>query len=103
MAKWIPTFPESEFTNRVKVFEYDGERIAIFKLDDGYYAIDDECSHAHAYLSEGELFNHMVACPRHGARFDVRTGKNLTLPAVRPVKSYPTRVEEGMVYIEVDE
>ncbi len=103
MAKWIRALAETDFSGRVAVIEHDGERIAIFKLDDGYYAIDDECSHAHAYLSEGELLDHMVACPRHGARFDVRTGKNLTLPAVRPVKSYPVKVEAGILYIEVDE
>ena len=104
MAKWIDVIPESDFPGDRTVVEYDGELIAIFKLDDGYYAINDECSHAEASLSEGEIVEDCkIECPMHGALFDIRSGKNVGFPAVIPVKSYPVKVEKGMIMVGVDE
>src|SRR5579859_845217 len=70
-----------------------GHAIALVHLDDGWYAIDDTCTHEAASSSEGTLTGGVVACPRHGARFEVRTGRVLSLPAVRPVAAYPVRIE----------
>jgi nitrite reductase/ring-hydroxylating ferredoxin subunit len=104
MPRWIEALKEDDFSGDVEVIEYDGIYIAIFKLESGYYAIDDECSHDEASLSEGEIVeNCQVECPMHGARFDIKTGKNLTFPAVVPVKSYPTKVENGTILIEVED
>ena len=104
MSRWIEVAKEEEFSETVVVIEYDGILIAVFKLDDGYYAIDDECSHDEASLSEGEIIEKcQIECPMHGAIFDIKTGKNLSFPAVVPVKSYPTKVENETVFIEVDE
>jgi nitrite reductase/ring-hydroxylating ferredoxin subunit len=104
MARWIEVMKEDEFSGEVEVIEYDGIDIAIFKLDDGYYAIDDECSHDEASLSEGEIVEVcQIECPMHGARFDIKTGKNLSFPAVVPVKSYAIKVENGVIYIEVED
>jgi len=104
MAKWIETLKEADFTGSVKVVEYDNVPIAIFKLGDQYHAIDDTCSHDEASLSEGEIVEEcQIECPMHGARFDIKTGKNLSFPAVVPVKSYPVKVENGVIYIEVEE
>lgn len=104
MPRWIEAAKEDDFTEPVVVIEYDGILIAVFKLEDGYYAINDECSHDEASLSEGEVLEKcQVECPMHGARFDIKTGKDLSLPAVVPVKSYPTKVVNGTVFIEVDE
>ncbi|HZU05793.1 MAG TPA: bifunctional 3-phenylpropionate/cinnamic acid dioxygenase ferredoxin subunit [Chloroflexota bacterium] len=68
-------------------------RIAVFNCAGQFYAIDDTCTHAEASLSEGFLENGVIECPLHGARFDVRTGAVLSLPAVRPVATYEVRVE----------
>ena len=104
MSRWIEVAKEEDFSETVVVIEYDGILIAVFKLADGYYAIDDECSHDEASLSEGEILEAcQIECPMHGAIFDIKTGKNLSFPAVVPVKSYPTKVENGTVFIEVDE
>lgn len=104
MSRWIEAANEEDFSEAVIVIEYDGTLIAVFKLEDGYYAIDDECSHDEASLSEGEIVEQChIECPMHGAVFDIKTGKNLAFPAVVPVKSYPTKVENGAVFIEVDE
>jgi len=104
MAKWIEALNEADFSGSVKVVEYDYVPIAIFKLGDHYYAIDDTCSHDEASLSEGEIVEEcQIECPMHGARFDIKTGKNLSFPAVVPVKSYPVKVENGVIYLEVEE
>ncbi len=77
--------------------------VAVFKVGDSVHAIADRCSHAEASLSEGELFDGEVECPRHGAVFDVATGEALTLPASRPVAVYATTVRDGEVFIEIPE
>jgi 3-phenylpropionate/trans-cinnamate dioxygenase ferredoxin subunit len=79
----------------------DGQRIALANVDGEYYAIDDVCTHDGGPLGEGELIGEQVECPRHGARFDVRTGKAMTLPAIFPVKSYPVRIEGDAIQIEL--
>ena len=84
-------------------FEVDGRRIAVVHVAaDEFYAIDDTCSHAEASLAEGRVEGYQIECPHHGARFDVRDGRFLTLPAVAPVRSHPVIVKEGGIYIDVD-
>lgn len=84
---------------QVKVCEVQGRRIALCNVDGTFYAIDDVCTHDGGPLGEGELTGHQIECPRHGARFDVRSGRALALPAVVPVRSYPVRVEDGVVKV----
>jgi 3-phenylpropionate/trans-cinnamate dioxygenase ferredoxin component len=88
-------------TGRVSVVEVNGTRIALCRAESGVYAIEDVCSHDGAPLDQGELLGEQIECPRHGARFDVTTGKNLSLPAVRPVKSYPAREHDGRIEIDL--
>lgn len=82
--------------------ETAGHRIAVFRIEDAVYAIGDRCSHAEASLSEGEVFDHEVECPRHGATFDLTTGHPETLPATRPVPVYTVEVVSGDVFLTVD-
>ncbi|GAB4170048.1 MAG: non-heme iron oxygenase ferredoxin subunit [Calditrichia bacterium] len=84
-------------------FEFDEIQIAVFQCDGELFAIDDLCSHDEASLVEGDVEGCEVSCPLHGARFDIKTGKNLTLPAVRPVNAYQVVVEDGLVYVLVAE
>lgn len=70
--------------------------------DGGWYAIDDTCTHEDCSLSEGELSDHLVECPCHGSRFDVRTGEVLNLPAVIPVGTYRVAVTGDQVLVDVD-
>ena len=72
--------------------EIDGEPIAIFNIGGKYFAIKDVCSHDDGPVAEGPLHGHEIECPRHGARFDVRNGEVLTLPAVVDIPAYPVRV-----------
>ena len=80
----------------------DGDNaVAVFRVDDGVHVIADRCSHAEASLSEGEVFGNEVECPRHGAEFDLTTGRALTLPATKPVAVYAAAVRDGNVFIEI--
>src|SRR2546422_11504604 len=76
---------------RAEVFDVEDRKIAVFRLEDGFYAIEDICTHDGGPLAEGEIEEDQVICPRHGSRFDIRTGGALTLPAVIPADSYPVR------------
>ena len=64
-----------------KLVEVDGRAIAVFNVDGAFHAIDDVCTHDGGPLAEGELIGCEIECPRHGARFDVRTGRPLCMPA----------------------
>jgi 3-phenylpropionate/trans-cinnamate dioxygenase ferredoxin component len=79
------------------------DRIAMFRIGDEVFAVDDRCSHAEASLAEGEVFDHEVECPRHGSAFDLRSGKPLALPATKPVRTHEVVVEDGVVYLLWDE
>ncbi len=79
--------------------EIDGRPIVLFNLAGHLFAIGDVCSHDHAPLGEGELDGEQIICPRHGARFDLRTGRARSLPAVADIPAYPVRVREGMIEI----
>ena len=77
----------------VKVVRVGDQDIAIFHLDGAYHAMDDICTHDGGPLAEGEVDDDVVICPRHGARFSIRTGAALSFPAVTSVDTYPVRVE----------
>jgi len=85
----------------VKVVEAGGRQIALCNYDGSFYAIDDECTHDRGPLNQGELIGGEVECPRHGARFDIKTGRATRLPAVRPVRSYKVIVNDGSIAVEV--
>jgi 3-phenylpropionate/trans-cinnamate dioxygenase ferredoxin subunit len=84
---------------RAEVYDVEDRKIAVFRLEDGFYAIEDICTHDGGPLAEGEIEEDQVICPRHGARFDIKTGEALTLPAVTPVESYPVRVDGNELFI----
>lgn len=86
----------------MKSFDVEGEPLLVANVDGAYYCIADNCSHAMAYLSEGELLEGCrVQCPDHGAIFDIKTGEALTLPAVSPVEKFKVIVEGQDLFIEV--
>ncbi len=87
----------------VKVFTVGGQRVAICHAegDDVLYAIADLCTHDNGPLGEGELDDHQIECPRHGARFDVKSGKAMCLPAVKPVPTYQVELRGEEVWVAV--
>jgi metal-sulfur cluster biosynthetic enzyme/nitrite reductase/ring-hydroxylating ferredoxin subunit len=83
--------------------EVDGEMLALFHVGGTYYALDDVCTHDGGPLADGELADHTIACPRHGAKFDIRTGGALTMPAVRATRAHRVKVEDGGVWVALGE
>jgi 3-phenylpropionate/trans-cinnamate dioxygenase ferredoxin subunit len=77
--------------------------LGVYNLHGEYFAIEDRCSHDDGPLAEGDFDcdEGVAICPRHGANIDIRSGRALTLPAVEPVDTFPVRVEDGMVKVEV--
>lgn len=100
MGAWVKVAREGELLSSLGV-TVGKKRYALFRLADGIYALDDICSHEYALLSEGEVWEEEVYCPRHGSRFDIRSGAVRNFPATRPVHSYPVKVEEGNIFIRV--
>ena len=77
--------------------------LALYRLNDGYYATEDTCSHALASLAAGDvdLDECTVECPYHGSLFDIRSGHVLSLPANKPVKTYSVRIINEEVFVDV--
>ena len=87
-----------------RLVEWEDLMIGVFNCDGELLAIEDRCSHDDGPLAEGDLDEGgcTLECPRHGARFDLRTGRPLTLPAYEPVDVFDVRVEDGLIKLEVD-
>lgn len=81
--------------------DVDDMAVVIFNIAGDVYAIEDRCTHDDGPLGEGELEGFEIICPRHGARFDVRDGQALTLPAVEPTRYFPTRIVDNQIEIGV--
>ncbi len=88
-------------TGKAHVVVVDDIQILLCRTENAVYAVEDVCSHDGGALDQGELLGERIECPRHGAQFDVTTGKNLTLPAVRPIRSFPAREQGGQIEVEV--
>ena len=81
-------------------YDFEEETVVIFNVGGEFYCIADVCTHDGGPLEDGELEGYEVECPRHGARFDIRSGAAVAMPAVTPVESFEVKVEEGWVYVE---
>jgi 3-phenylpropionate/trans-cinnamate dioxygenase ferredoxin subunit len=87
----------------VKIVRAGQLAIGVYNLNGEYYAIEDRCSHDDGPLAEGDFEPEegVAICPRHGSRFDIRTGRPLTLPAYLPVETFEVKVEDGVVKVDV--
>ena len=101
---WIEVSPVEDLPpGEVKLVHAGQISVGVYNLDGEFYAIEDRCSHDDGPLCEGDfdLEEGYAVCPRHGAHIDIRSGRPLTLPAVLPVETFPTRVENGMVEVDL--
>jgi len=93
MSGFIPAMRTADLMpGMVKVVDVQGRRIAVCNVDGRYFAVDDVCTHDGGPLGKGRLCDGQIECPRHGARFDVETGRAVVLPAVMPIRTYALRV-----------
>ncbi|CAN5631589.1 non-heme iron oxygenase ferredoxin subunit [soil metagenome] len=82
--------------------EVGDEMICLANADGRIYAFRDNCSHRDFPLSEGEIIDDTVECAWHGGRFDMATGRATQLPAIKPIRTYPVRVEDGGIFVAAD-
>jgi 3-phenylpropionate/trans-cinnamate dioxygenase ferredoxin subunit len=87
----------------VKIVRAGELAIGVYNLNGSYYAIEDRCSHDDGPLAEGDfdVDEGVAICPRHGSRFDIRTGQALSLPAYQPVEAFEVFVEDGQIKVRV--
>jgi 3-phenylpropionate/trans-cinnamate dioxygenase ferredoxin component len=85
-----------------RTVDVDGTAVAVFNIDGAFFAIEDVCTHDGGRLAGGVVEGDQVVCPRHGARFCVRTGAALTAPAYEPTACLPVRIEQGVVQVRDD-
>ncbi|WP_295523630.1 non-heme iron oxygenase ferredoxin subunit [Limnohabitans sp. Rim8] len=104
MTPWIDVAAEADlFEGAGIAMALEGQDIALFKLEDGsIYAINNLCSHGNAKLCDGFVDGHHVECPFHQALFDLRDGTVSCGPATEPVKSWPVKIEDGRVYLNLN-
>ena len=105
MPQIIEVCPVRELApGEMRLVEWEDLEIGVFNCEGTLYAIEDRCSHDDGPLVEGTLDQAActIECPRHGSRFDLRTGKPLNLPAYVPVDTFPVTVEDGVIRVEVD-
>jgi len=87
----------------IKAVEINGQKIAICQAGDSFFAVSDNCSHAKVPLSGGQIVDQEIECPKHGARFDLKTGKAMCPPAIQPIATYPLETRGEEIWIAVPE
>lgn len=103
MSEWVTVAREGELApGEFQVVDVNDTQIAVFNLDGQFYAIADVCTHDAGQLTGGTVEGDEIVCPRHGARFSIRTGAALTAPAYEPTDTFPVRVEEGQIQVRDD-
>ncbi len=100
MSDWIQVCDKNALANGEKaIVDVDGTDVAVFKIADEFYAIEDRCSHDGAEIASGELDGDEIICPRHGARFCVKTGAVRSAPAYEDIACFPVRIEADKVQV----
>ena len=100
--EYVDIAPASELPPGERLFvEIEGQPIVIFNIAGQFFSIADVCSHDDGPVGEGTLDGYAITCPRHGAQFDVRTGRVLQMPAVVDIPAYPVKVVDGVLQLGV--
>ena len=82
-------------------FDYNNHTYAVYRYNDKVYATDGLCTHEHVHLADGLVMEHVVECPKHNGRFDIRNGRALGAPVCVNLKTYPAKVEAGQVLVQL--
>jgi 3-phenylpropionate/trans-cinnamate dioxygenase ferredoxin subunit len=103
LSDWITVCPLAELPpGSHRVVDADGVQVAVFNLAGELFAIEDVCTHDGGVLTGGPVQGDCIVCPRHGAKFSIRTGEALSAPAYEPTARLPVRVEAGVVQVRDD-
>jgi len=103
VSDWVDVASAAELTPGThRVVDVEGSQVAVFNLEGTYYAIEDVCTHDGGQLTGGTVEGDVIVCPRHGARFCIRTGDVLAPPAYENIHTFPVRVHAGRVQVRDD-
>ena len=104
MSQWVEVCAVDDIDEEdVFPFQYDAKKYAIYRSPENeFYATDGLCTHEKVSLADGLVMGHIIECPKHNCRFDYRTGAGKGAPICVNLSIYPTRVEDGIVFIELD-
>ncbi len=103
MSEWQAVCAEQQLAEGEFQVVWEGDTaIAVYRTSEGWFAVEDVCTHDGAELAGGAVQGCVVECPRHGARFDLRTGAALCAPAYEPIHVFPIKIENGVVYVRDD-
>ncbi len=103
MSDWVSVAAAGELSpGASRVVDVDGTTVAVFNINGEYFAIEDVCTHDGGELASGVLDGDQIICPRHGARFCVRSGEALSAPAYEPTAKFPVRIENGQIQVRDD-
>lgn len=101
-VEYLDIAPVTDLPPGERLFvEIEAKPIVIFNIAGQYFSIADVCSHDDGPVGEGDVDGFTITCPRHGAQFDIRTGKVVQMPAVVDIPAYPVRVAEGMLQLGI--
>jgi 3-phenylpropionate/trans-cinnamate dioxygenase ferredoxin component len=103
MAQWVEACAADAVEEEDLIrFDHGGKTYAIYRSpSDEYFATDGLCTHEHVHLKDGLVMDYVIECPKHNGRFDYRTGEAKGAPACVNLNTYPTKVENGTVFIEL--
>ncbi len=101
-VEYVEVITASELPNGERLFVEIADRpLVIFNIAGQFFSIGDVCSHDDGPVGEGDINGYNITCPRHGAEFDIRTGKVVQMPAVVDIPAYPVRVVDGMIQVGI--
>jgi metal-sulfur cluster biosynthetic enzyme/nitrite reductase/ring-hydroxylating ferredoxin subunit len=104
MSEFVAVAKTSDLTDPGQMLlEVEDKVVVLFRVGGEYFCIDDVCTHDGGPLSEGRLEDHAIACPRHGAKFDIRTGQALTMPATVDTAAHEVKVEGNEIFVRLCE
>jgi len=86
-----------------QIFELDEHIVVLFHVGGQFYCLEDLCTHDGGTLADGELCDDEIACPRHGAKFDIKSGKAISMPATEPTISHEVKIEGDSVLVRLNE
>ena len=102
MSQWIEVCALDDLDDEDVVrFDYAGQTYALYRYNDKVYTSQGLCTHERVHLADGLVMKHVIECPKHNGRFDIRDGKALGAPVCVNLKTYPAKVEGGRILIQI--
>lgn len=102
MSNWLDVCALDDIDDEdVLRFDHGGKTYAVYRYEDQVYATDGLCTHEKIHLADGLVMAHVIECPKHNGRFDIRDGRALGAPVCVNLQTYPARVEDGQIQIQL--